>query len=484
MKRPKLSLLWMAAAGALTLLGGMTGVQMYAALETLPAGVRIEGVSASVRTWEEAENELRKAAEALAGKRIRLIPDDSAYPPAERTAGELGYRLDWPEFDTAREKLEKGPALARAWSRWKLRGTSFYLTLSRDGNATQQQMLLAWPPLANSQPKNAVRIVHPDDRLELVDGQAVKRVDWETFGESMDRLFPAQLLTASDSAAPLDTTVPLKTVEPRVTLATLRLQRVEAKLAEYTTAFSGSGEGRAHNIRAAAAAADGVLLAPGELFDYGRLVKQAETQYGFREAPVILNGKLVPGIGGGICQVSTTLYNTLLLAGFRPLERRNHSLPVSYVPLGQDATFAEGAINFRFRNETDAYLLVKTFVTNEQLTVKLYGRTPERPFVYELRSQIIQTLEPPVRYVTDSALPKGGTALVSVGKPGFVVETYRDTRYGGALLSSSLISKDTYPPQPRIVATSEETPRTPSSPYPAPSLIEDGLQTIAAPAPR
>ena len=108
-------------------------------------------------------------------------------------------------------------------------------------------------------------------------------------------------------------------------------------------------------------------MAPGETFDYSKIIAQTEAKFGYKEAPVILNGNLVPGIGGGICQVSTTLYNAVLRSGLEIVERRNHSLPVSYVTLGQDATFANGYINFKFRNNTDAYLWIRTITTDPAL---------------------------------------------------------------------------------------------------------------------
>ncbi|UUZ82649.1 VanW family protein [Paenibacillus sp. P26] len=193
------------------------------------------------------------------------------------------------------------------------------------------------------------------------------------------------------------------------------------------TAPGVNSEGRVHNVRSTAATIQDVLLKPGEVFNYAPYIEQTEKTFGFKEAPVIVNGKLVPGIGGGICQVSSTLYNAVLRAGLAIVERRSHSLPVSYVPLGQDATFASGHINFKFKNSTEHYLLIRTMSDDRSLTVKLFGQTPQN-LTYDVESVTVETLRPPVKYVLNPALPAGKQETVVQGKPGYVVETYRIQR--------------------------------------------------------
>ncbi|UJF36495.1 VanW family protein [Paenibacillus hexagrammi] len=220
-----------------------------------------------------------------------------------------------------------------------------------------------------------------------------------------------------------------------------------------------------------------MLLAPDDVFDYSKIIEQTEAHFGYKEAPVILNGKLVPGIGGGICQVSSTLYNAVLRSGLEIVERRNHSLPVSYVPLGQDATFASGYINFKFRNNTDSYLLIRTVTTGQNVTVKLFGHMSSS-LTYEIESKIIATISPPVKYVHNPSLRRGTTRPISTGKAGYVVETYRYKKQDGVVVGKELISKDRYSPVPTLVAANtgdikpdEGKPAEPGSP-----LLEDGVK--------
>jgi vancomycin resistance protein YoaR len=218
-------------------------------------------------------------------------------------------------------------------------------------------------------------------------------------------------------------------------------------------------------------------MAPGETFDYSKIIEQTEAQFGYKEAPVILNGKLVPGIGGGICQVSTTLYNAVLRSGLEIVERRNHSLPVSYVTLGQDATFASGYINFKFRNNTDSYLLIRTITTDQDVTVKLFGHMSPS-ITYDIDSNIVETLQPPIKYLHNPSLKPGATRPISTGKVGYKVETYRIKRENGIIVKKELISKDKYSPVPTLIASNrgDIKPEEGNSPESGQPILEDGVK--------
>lgn len=143
-------------------------------------------------------------------------------------------------------------------------------------------------------------------------------------------------------------------------------------IAEYTTYFDSSLINRTENIRLAAEALDGKRLASGELFSFNESVGERTADKGYKEALIIEGDVFTPGLGGGICQVSSTLYNAVLLAQLEIVERHRHSLPISYVPLDQDATVAWPNLDFKFKNTTDDYLLIRTFMEGDTLTFKLY----------------------------------------------------------------------------------------------------------------
>lgn len=150
------------------------------------------------------------------------------------------------------------------------------------------------------------------------------------------------------------------------------LKKVNSKISTYSTTYSPSG-GRGSNVENAAKKLDNMILMPGDEFSYENAVGPVIQSNGYTYAPVISNGSLVQGIGGGVCQVSSTLYNTMLKAGILPTERRNHSKPVSYVPRGLDATLASGSIDYKFVNTLDYPVVINTHCSGGTLTIEFWS---------------------------------------------------------------------------------------------------------------
>ena len=175
-----------------------------------------------------------------------------------------------------------------------------------------------------------------------------------------------------------------------------------------------------------------------------------------------------PGIGGGVCQVSTTLYNASLLAGLRIVQRSHHSLPIHYAPPGRDATVVYGAIDFRFRNNTDAPIMVEAHTAQRKLTVRLLGQGPV-PVVKIERGTLIRM---PVSTITrkDPSLPAGQRVLVSAGKPGIKVTVTRIIGEGAEAVRETL-SNDRYLGEPAVVRVGTG-PAAPPEPAPVPATTD------------
>ena len=157
---------------------------------------------------------------------------------------------------------------------------------------------------------------------------------------------------------------------PKISIDDLKL--INQKISTYTTTYV-SGNARGANVENAANKIDDLILMPGEEFSYENTVGPVIESNGYKYAPVISGGKLVNGIGGGVCQVSSTLYNTQLNAGILPTERRNHSKAVGYVPRGLDATLASGSIDYKFKNTYEYPLVINTKATNGKLTIEIWS---------------------------------------------------------------------------------------------------------------
>ncbi|WP_408955488.1 VanW family protein [Natroniella sp. ANB-PHB2] len=220
-------------------------------------------------------------------------------------------------------------------------------------------------------------------------------------------------------------------------------------VATYTTYFNKEEVNRNTNIRLAAKKVDGVVLKPKQVFSFNQVVGPRSQERGYKEAPEIIEGEFVDGIGGGICQVSSTLYNTVLLAGLEVVSRTNHSQPVRYVPLGRGATIYYDQIDFKFKNTSDYPIMIVARVLAQQLTVSLIGRDLGKSI--ELETAEIEVLEPEVVKKRDESLANDQQKIVQEGREGYKVVTKRKIKEGNQITKEEIISRDIYLPAVRVI---------------------------------
>ena len=194
---------------------------------------------------------------------------------------------------------------------------------------------------------------------------------------------------------------------PKLTSEDIRTMGLASLGSQFTTYFDPQNTARAGNIALAAKLVDGTLVEPGSVFSLNEAMGPRTTNRGFDFAPVIAaDGVLRQGVGGGICQYATTLFNAVLHAGLPVVERREHSLYISHYPIGRDATVAWGSIDFKFRNDTGRKLLIRSWVDAGALTVAIVGKTGRRveistgPF-YNIRKPAHGKQNPRVVYDAD-----------------------------------------------------------------------------------
>ena len=167
----------------------------------------------------------------------------------------------------------------------------------------------------------------------------------------------------------------IEKIPPAVSTEDAEAWKINGVIASYITKFSESVVNRAVNVHLAAEALDNATVWPDEEFSFNETVGPRTTTGGYRKAKIIKGDEFVDGIGGGVCQVSSTLYNAVLEAGFEVTERFPHSLPVDYVPTGKDATVSYGFIDFKFINRSNSPIIIHTECNNGRLVVALYGNT-------------------------------------------------------------------------------------------------------------
>jgi vancomycin resistance protein YoaR len=202
---------------------------------------------------------------------------------------------------------------------------------------------------------------------------------------------------------------------PGLTTAEARAMGITTRVSRYETIYGGEAN-RIHNVQLVARLIDRTLIAPGTTFSFNRTTGARTADKGFLEAPVIINGELSTGLGGGVCQVSTTVFNAAYEAGLRITSRTNHALYISHYPQGRDATVNYPDVDLKFVNDTDHWLLLRTFVGSSSLVVDLYGAPLHRRVESETRP-LVTTGGAPVKRIPDPALYVGATAVDESGSP-------------------------------------------------------------------
>ena len=243
--------------------------------------------------------------------------------------------------------------------------------------------------------------------------------------------------------AALEIELAAKVTRPAITAAALQNLGL---LGSFSTHFGGTGASRGRNIALATSHINGTILAPGEIFSYNKVVGPRIESAGFQDAPVIVRGELVPGIGGGICQVSSTLYNAVLLSDLKIVHRSHHAFPVHYLPAGRDATVVDGAIDFKFQNSSGGPLYIAASSSRGTLAFRILGkRTPGKSVSIVLANH---TVEPAAgtKTIRDAAQPAGRRKVKDRGHSGHRVDVYRVVRENGQVTKKELISHDHYRP--------------------------------------
>lgn len=246
--------------------------------------------------------------------------------------------------------------------------------------------------------------------------------------------------------------LPVDPVEPGLSTEKIRKWDLTRLVSYYNTRFDPEDRDRVHNIRTAASSLHGALVLPGEKLSFNRRVGPRVTEQGYREAPVIYDNRLVPGVGGGVCQVSTALYNVWLLAGFPVDTRFNHSLPSAYVEMGRDAAVVDGGQDLVVVNPLPTPVYISTHVEGDTLTVAVLGKNNDG-LVYTLEPRMVETISPPVLQVEDSSLAPGEIMVEEEGRYGYIVDLWRLARDREGETFQERVNRSIYQPVPRLLRT-------------------------------
>ncbi|MBR6574997.1 MAG: VanW family protein [Clostridia bacterium] len=245
-------------------------------------------------------------------------------------------------------------------------------------------------------------------------------------------------------------TVQCTLTQPDYTAAEYKALLFRDVLGQCTTDFNPGNKGRTTNVLLATDFCNGVILMPGQVFSYNDSVGPRTYERGFKDATVYVGNSAEDGVGGGICQVSSTIYYAALRADLKIVERYAHSRMVTYVPLGEDATVAWGSKDFKFENNTPFPMKVVTSHKTNTLTVKLYGTQTQNKIVKIETTQLSKTPFEVV-YEIDETLPLGTEEVKSNGYTGYKTESWRVVYIDGVEVSRTLENKSTYKKYDKVI---------------------------------
>lgn len=306
------------------------------------------------------------------------------------------------------------------------------------------------------EPKNAYLDIESQRDAKIIAHQTGVRFDAEKLKEDLKTDAP-------------EITVPLIFTEPQITQQLLKDNLFKDQLSTFTTYLTASNVPRTSNIRLAAGIINGVILAPGDVFSFNETVGQRTSSRGFQEAGAYVNGRLVPELGGGICQMSTTAYNAALFANLKIVERMNHSMTVAYVPLGQDAMVNWGTSDLKLENNRNYPIQIIAEQKGGSVSVTIMG-TKEDDYKVSIERTTLSTTNFTKVERVNPALPAGTSKTVQDGHTGHVVDTYRVIKDADDnLVSREFEAKSRYKKTDLVIEYGQGAVITEPSPSPSPS---------------
>jgi vancomycin resistance protein YoaR len=428
-----------AFVSALIITGCTTAANSNAALDTrIYQGVSVRSINVGGMTKEEA----KKSVQDVLDKEIDLMELRFSYNDwSQALSGRelnAGYNVD-EAVETAYDYGKTGNIIKRMLNMRTLQksGYDIPLTFKADmGVAVDYIGTIAGQlnrTTADSKfwyTGNGVFAVSPE-----VNGVKVDEAQLKTLIEASVR--PEGGFNAIEVPAAVETAI----------VTTEKWSGIKEKISGFTTSFNSGDVARSGNIKLAADTINGTILWPGEVFSMNQAVGPRTEEKGYGEAKIIVNGELVPGLAGGICQATTTVYNAALLANLAIVERHPHSLKVGYIEGSRDATISGSTLDLKFRNTTSAPIYIEAFTKTGTMTVNLYGTNDHPGQTVQIVSEVLYRISASTEYIYDSSLRSGAEIWKTKPSSGTKSRAYRQVYENGALISSELLSTDTYQPQ-------------------------------------
>lgn len=340
------------------------------------------------------------------------------------------------------------------------------ITAGKKGVKVDEEQLLAdiYNVLNEESEEEKIEIPMSEDNPDQID---INKIHEEVYKEVKDAYYTSNPFTVYPEEEGIDFDVeqantiiaeekeeyiiPLKITKPSKTVKDIGTEAFPDLLATFSTKYNAGNAGRTTNLRLAANKINGTVLLPNEEFSYNAVVGERTISAGYKMAATYSNGAVVDGLGGGICQISSTLYDAVVMANLKITTRRNHQFVTSYVPAGKDATVVWGSQDFKFVNSRKYPVRITATVQGGVATVQVWGIKEEVEYDISIETKKIATIAPTTQYVQDPSLASGQQKVVQAGSDGRKVEAYKVMKLNGQVVSTTLLSRDTYNAMKRIV---------------------------------
>lgn len=430
------------------------------------SGVYIGGLDVSRMEQDQAEQEIVSLHQESMERKIVIKGEGKSW---SFTPSQLGVKEDGEQTVKEAWKIgREGYFYERWYRRWQMKQQPYHIPLSFnvDENILTDHVK-EMAQMIDQEAKDAGVIVKSNHQVEITPEENGLQVEID---DSVRAL--REVLETEDQ---IECNLSTKITNPQITAETAKSWQINGVVASFETRFDPGKIERSSNIKVAVKALENVLVMPQDVFSFNEVVGARTKEVGYKEALVIENNEFTPGLGGGICQVSSTMYNAILLANLSIAERRPHSLPISYVGPGRDATVAYGSVDFKFKNDREKPILLHAEYERGKMRVLILGTQGEFPKV-NITSKVVEYLNAEEKIIKDPTLAPGQTIVVVKGHQGMIAEAYREVTADGKIISRERISRDIYKPQKAVIRVPVEPVATvaPIEPVAPTEPVESG----------
>lgn len=396
--------------------------------------IKVNGVDLSGKTKEEAVEMLKNSfEEKINSKKINVKVNDKIFT--------LGYSDISPEFNIE-ETIDKAISIGK--------GSNFFSKKSWIDGKHNEDLSLEFnydetklEPFKTSI-KDSVKTGSKNASISISNGKISITPEVDGTKVNEDEL-NNKLKDVIDGSVDKDIEIVVATEIDKPAITKDQLSKINSKISTAQTNYASSGAGRAANVELATKFCNGKLLMPGEVFSYNEVVGERSAARGFKDAAVFVGDRVEQGIGGGICQVSTTLYRAAMEANLRSTERYNHSMLPGYSLPGLDATVVWGVLDYKFKNNYDFPVYVEAYTSNKNVVFNIYGNKEGMAGkTYKLIAETTETLQPTVTTKEDATLNEGTTQWEKSPVVGYRAKSYLITYENGKEINREAVSTDKY----------------------------------------